>query len=53
MDASTSPTELRGGVYRVKPLQWKGSSRSGAWIVEITPVCAACPCKTDACKDRT
>lgn len=53
MDASIWPTELRAGVYRVRPLQCKGAAKSDAWIVEITPVCADCPCKTDACKDRT
>ena len=53
MDASTCPTALPAGVYRVRPLQWKGTARIGTWIVEITPACADCPCKTDACKDRT
>lgn len=53
MDPSIWPTALPAGVYRVRPLQWEGASKIGAWIVEITPVCADCPCKTDACKDRT
>lgn len=53
MDASNWPTGLPAGVYRVRLLQWEGTAKSGAWIVEITPICPDDHCKTDACKDRT
>ena len=53
MDVSTWPDGLPAGIYRVRPIQVKGPAKMDAWIVEISPVCAECPCKTDVCKDRT
>ncbi len=51
VDAANWPGQLRAGVYRIRPIDAKGNAKKDAWIVEITPVCADCPCETDACKD--
>lgn len=41
------------GLYRIRSIPGVAPAKSDAWIVEITPVCQDCPCKKDACKDRT
>jgi len=41
------------GVYRIRSIVVADVAKSDAWIVEIAPVCFDCPCKKDACKDRT
>ena len=41
------------GIYRIRFATDVGVAKSDAWIVEISPVCADCPCKKDVCKDRT
>ncbi len=51
VDATNWPGQLRAGVYRIRPLEATANAKKDVWIVEITPVCADCPCKTDACKD--
>lgn len=53
MDASMEPLVLQAGVYRITPLHLPGRQNTDSWTVEITPVCFDCPCKNDACKDRT
>lgn len=40
------------GLYRIKFRQ-APSAKSDVWIAEITPACAECPSKKDACKERT
>lgn len=40
------------GLYWIKFRQ-DASVKSDAWIAEISPACAECPCKKDACKERT
>lgn len=40
------------GLYRIKFRQ-EPPAKSDVWIAEITPACVECPCKKDACKDRT
>lgn len=44
---------LLSGLYQIKFLQNTDPAKSDAWIVEIAPACGDCPCKKDACKDRT
>lgn len=49
MDVSGLPS----GLYRIRTVTVSELAESDAWIVEITPVCFDCPCKKDACKERT
>lgn len=53
MAASIWLDGLPAGLYRIRPVRAPGIAKTDAWIVEITPVCVDCPCKTDACKDST
>ncbi|MCX7292707.1 MAG: hypothetical protein NTY28_16735 [Janthinobacterium sp.] len=53
MDAWTPPPMFVPGLYKIVPVRGSGESGSGTLIVEITPVCQDCPCKRDACKERT
>lgn len=41
------------GLYRIRFDSDAALAKSDAWLAEITPVCLDCPCKKDACKDRT
>lgn len=41
------------GLYRIRFEPDGALAKRDAWIAEITPVCQDCPCKKDACKDRT
>lgn len=52
MDAC-QPPPLRPGLYRITPTQGIDAPSGAGWLVEITPVCLDCPCKKDACKERT
>lgn len=52
MDACQLPP-LAPGLYRITPTTRFDASNGGAMIVEIVPVCMDCPCKKDACKERT
>jgi hypothetical protein len=47
------PEWLPAGIYRIRRVQPTGDAKMDVWIVELSPVCDDCPCKTDACKDRT
>lgn len=49
---SAPPLTLKG-LYRIRSVPASGLAKTDAWIVEIMPVCADCPCKDDACKDST
>lgn len=52
MDVS-SLKDLQSGLYRITLISNFNSTCSNGWIAEITPICIDCPCKKDACKDRT
>ena len=52
MDASAF-SDLRPGLYWIALVPGAGTTLNGSLIVELTPVCADCLCKKDACKDRT
>lgn len=52
MDSSIVTT-LEPGLYLIERLQRVSLPQSDGWIVQITPICMDCPCKKDACKDRT
>ncbi len=52
MDVCWTPS-LPPGLYRITPTRRTDASNSKALVVEITPVCVDCPCKKDACKERT
>lgn len=52
MDASL-PIQLEPGLYLIQQFQSTSLIKNNGWIVQITPVCLDCPCKKDACKDRT
>ena len=41
------------GLYRIRFEPDFEHAKSDVWIAEITRVCEECPCKKDACKDRT
>lgn len=53
MDAWAPPLTLPPGLYKITPVRGLDVSGSGTLVVEITPVCLECPCKKDACKERT
>lgn len=53
MDVSIWTNGIPAGIYRIRPVRNSEIANMDAWIVEISPVCGDCPCKTDACKDRT
>lgn len=53
MDASNYPSKMPSGLYWIEFFPRQGPEKSGRLIVEITPVCADCTCKKDACKYRT
>lgn len=40
------------GLYWIKFRQ-DATAKSDAWIAEISPAGVECPCKKDACKERT
>jgi hypothetical protein len=45
---------IPAGIYRIRPVCAESSQvNGGSWVVEITPVCTACPCQDDDCQDRT
>lgn len=52
MDASAL-LGLLPGIYQISLVPGTIADPDGRVIVEITPVCAECLCKKDACKDRT
>ncbi len=52
MDSSIAMT-LEPGLYLIERFQGLSLTQSDGSIVKITPVCMDCPCKKDACKDRT
>lgn len=41
------------GLYHIRFMPSADAAKSDAWIAEITPVCEACPCKVNECKDST
>lgn len=47
------PPPLTPGLYRITLASGIDASSSGALVVEMTSVCVDCPCKKDACKERT
>jgi hypothetical protein len=47
-----APGAPLSGLYWIK-FQQKQSAKSDVWIAEITPACSECPCKKNACKERT
>jgi hypothetical protein len=53
MDAWISSEVLPPGLYKIAPARGYDVSGGSTLIVEITPVCLDCPCKKDACKERT
>ena len=53
MDAWIPSVMLSPGLYKIAPAIGYEVSGSGNLVVEITPVCLDCPCKMDACKERT
>ncbi|BCM01174.1 hypothetical protein MAFF301560_05610 [Ralstonia solanacearum] len=52
-EGCSATKEFRPGLYRIEPARESASAKMDAWVVQITPVCFDCPCKKDACKDRT
>jgi hypothetical protein len=52
MDVSLAAT-LEPGLYLIERIQGVPLTKSDSWIIQITPICMDCPCKKDACKDRT
>ena len=52
MDELAWLRKIPAGVYRIKPVTSGVNDASGSWVVEITPVCTACPCQDDDCQDR-
>lgn len=53
VDASILMSGIPAGIYRIRPVLQEKFAKMDVWIVEISPVCDAFTCKTDACKDRT
>jgi hypothetical protein len=53
MDELAWLKKIPAGVYRIRPVTSGVNGSRGSWIVEITPVCRACPCQADDCQDRT
>jgi hypothetical protein len=53
MDAWTSSIKLMSGLYIISPTRGSRKSACNNLVVEIMPVCPDCPCKKDACKERT
>ncbi len=47
------PNSFPAGIYRIRSVPNSEIANMDVWIVELSPVCDGCPCKTDACKDRT
>jgi len=52
MDASAF-LGLLPGVYRIALVPGAIGGSAGSVIVELIPMCVDCPCKKDACKERT
>jgi hypothetical protein len=52
MNVSRAMT-LEPGLYLIEQFQENTLTKTDGWIVKITPICKDCPCKKDACKDRT
>lgn len=53
MDAWIRPVMLPPGLYIIAHAKGYEASGSSTLVVEIMPVCPDCPCKKDACKERT
>lgn len=49
MDVSSLPS----GLYRLRQIKDSSNEQAGCWLVELLPICLDCPCKKDACKERT
>jgi hypothetical protein len=49
----TEKSPALGGVYRIRLIVPSSTAKSDAWLAEITPICGACPCKGNACKETT
>jgi hypothetical protein len=47
MDVSIWPSGIPAGIYRIRPVPSSEIANMDAWIVEISPVCGDCPCKTE------
>ncbi len=52
MDASPVML-LHPGLYRIDLSPTPGNDSGANWVIKIIPACPDCPCKKDACKDRT
>lgn len=52
MDELAWLKKIPAGVYRIRPVTGGAKVKSDSWVVEITPVCVACPCQEDDCQDR-
>jgi hypothetical protein len=53
IDASSYPPNIQPGFYWVEPIAQLSPKNIGTLIVKMTPACADCSCKKDACKYRT
>lgn len=51
--AKLDVSPLPAGLYRLRQIAVSRSATPGGWLVELTPVCLDCPCKKDACKEKT
>lgn len=49
MDVSMPPF----GAYWIRPIAGFAAGKPTVWLIELQAPCATCPCKTDACKERT
>jgi len=43
--------DLPSGLYRITRHPAFPRENSDSWVVEITPICLACPCKMDASRE--
>lgn len=51
--AKLDMSPLPSGLYRLRQIAVLPSAAPGGWLVELMPVCLDCPCKKDACKEKT
>jgi hypothetical protein len=51
--AKMDVSPMAPGLYWIRPADAPRREGQAAWMVAIEPVCADCPCKKDACKERT
>jgi hypothetical protein len=53
IDVSKSKQPFPSGIYRLRQVVDSDVAKMDVWTVELTKLCATCPCSEDICKEMT